>query len=92
MRWNCEGGGKAHAKTLRVLGFTCRGANSDARFMVRGALEIAVPCSPWLAPDTIRQIQAMSGVSRDEYIRAWNQKKMFRSPGCPALAAAFAPA
>lgn len=72
--WNCDGGGRAHARTLFVLGYRCVGQSISFYKMERNGLPIIVPKEPWLTQTVIKKIQVRSGHNRSEYITAWNEK------------------
>jgi hypothetical protein len=82
--WNCPGGGKAHARTLFVLGYRCECESASFYKMVRGGVPIMVPKEPNLTQTVIRRIQAKSGHPRPEYVVAWDVKAKTRPKlNCP---------
>lgn len=87
--WNFYGGGKAHAGTLRRLGFDCVKKTDHARWMRRPGQneKISVPCQPLLSASTVKAIIASAGVSRAQYAAAWNDKI---PPKCPPASEAGA--
>ena len=82
--WNCPGGGKAHARTLFVLGYRCVGESTSFYKMVREGEAIMVPKEPSLTRTVIRRIQSKCGHSRPEYFVAWDEKAKSRPKlNCP---------
>jgi hypothetical protein len=81
-KWNFQGGGKAHALTLRALGYDCVDKDPRARTMSRDGVEIFVPIDPMLTPTAIQNIVQQSARSRDEYLLAWQAKKK-QKLNCP---------
>jgi hypothetical protein len=81
--WDFDGGGRAHARTLRTLGYVCLGLTTDAYVMHREGVTITVPRVPRLAPDVRRYLRVASGHSRGEYLHAWGRK--VSNLGCPPV-------
>lgn len=82
--WYPVGGAKAHARTLRVLGFSCQGETPLGYIMGKGGRVITLPKQPRLTSTTFNRICAMSGHSKAEYIDAW-RRKTAQSLGCPPM-------
>lgn len=74
MAWNFVGGGKAHAMTLHVLGYRCRGETASGFIMHRAPKTISVPKQGRLTDKTVQIILMTCGHSKDEYHEAWNLK------------------
>lgn len=89
--WYFDGGGRAHARTLRVLGFACKAEVEKVYILVSGIRKISVPKRSRLEPDTIKQILTASGFHEDEYLDAWKIKKSVKLE-CPKQGSAVADA
>jgi hypothetical protein len=83
-RWNFVGGGNAHAMTLHVLGYRCVGQSKSGFKMLRDGIEIIVPKEQRLTDEVVNYIRCRCGHSRDEYLVAWQTKRLQRPKlNCP---------
>ena len=80
--WEFQGGGKAHALTMRALGYRCVDKTDQFRSMQRHGTTIFVPVDPYLRPKVIKGLVQRAAGSREEYLLAWQRKKKYKLD-CP---------